>query len=154
MSGSPYPPFPTIPSLEYEGTRLKLKDNGDGTFSLIVSGGVTISPPGVGVFIPGTLSNGQICLYLPMDRPIIFPANAPNSVADAKTAATASSVFSVKQNGNQFATVTFSAGGTTGAFVQASDAVFAIGDILEIDGPATADATLANVGITLQGNRS
>jgi hypothetical protein len=110
-------------------------------------------PQSVGIFVPGTGSNNQVCLYLTMDRATIFPAGAPNSYANAVAAATGSTTYTYKKNGSSFATVLFSASGTTGAFTQASDAVFAPGDILELDGPATADATLANIGFTLQGYR-
>jgi hypothetical protein len=110
-------------------------------------------PLGVSVFSPGAGSNAQVLFYGKLDRACIFPASAPNSYAVANTAATGSTTFTLKKNGSSFATVVFSAAGTTGAWTQASDAVFAPGDTLEIDGPATADGTLANVGITLQGYR-
>lgn len=110
-------------------------------------------PFGIGVFAPGVGSNAQVLLYIKLDRATIFPASAPNSYAVANTAATGSTTYTFKKNGSSFATVVFSASGTTGAWTQASDATFAPGDILELDGPATADATLANVGITLQGYR-
>lgn len=107
----------------------------------------------IGVFAPGVGSNAQVLLYLQMDRPCVFPASAPNSRATANTAATGSTTYTLKKNGVSFATVLFSASGTVGAWTQASDATFGAGDTLEIDGPVTADATLANVGITLQGYR-
>lgn len=110
-------------------------------------------PLSVGVFSPGIGSNSQVLLYIKMDRACIFPASAPNSFGIASVAATGSTTFTLKKNGSSFATAVFSASGTTAAWTQASDAVFAPGDILEVDGPATADATLANIGITLQGYR-
>jgi len=129
-----------------------------GDFVLIATNGLNYAtggarPLSIGVFAPGTGTNGQILLYLPMDRAGVFPANAPNSLAKANTAATGSTVFSVKKNGVQFATITFAGSATSGTFVQASDASFVNGDVLEIDGPGTADASLANIGITLQGYR-
>lgn len=110
-------------------------------------------PLSIGIFVPGTMTNSQVLLYLQMDRPCIFPASAPNSLATAKTSATASTTITLKKNGGSFATVVFAAGGATGAWTQAADASFSAGDTLEIDAPASADATLANVGITLQGYR-
>lgn len=110
-------------------------------------------PQSIGVFIPGVGTNNQVALYVKMDRATIFPASAPNSYAVAKAAATGSTTYTLSKNGSSFATVVWSGAGTVGAWTQASDAVFAPGDILEIDGPATADATLANIGITLQGYR-
>lgn len=110
-------------------------------------------PLSLGIFMPGTGTNGQVLLYLIMDRACVFPATAPNSYATAAGAATGSTTYTLKKNGVSFATIVFSASGTTGAFTQASDAVFAPGDLFEVDGPATADASLANMGITLQGFR-
>ena len=110
-------------------------------------------PASLFVFMPGAGSNSQILFYNKMDRPVIFPASAPNSFGVAVTAATGSTTYTFKKNGSSFATAVFSASGTTAAFTQASDATFVAGDILEIDGPATADATLANMGLTLQGYR-
>lgn len=110
-------------------------------------------PLSFGIFVPSTMSNAQVLMYLKMDRPCIFPASAPNSLAAASIAATGSTTITLKKNGASFCTVVFAASGTTGTFTQAADATFAAGDLLEIDGPATADGTLANVGITLQGFR-
>lgn len=105
------------------------------------------------VFAPGVGSNSQVLLYMKMSLACIFPASAPESYAAASIAATGSTTYTLKKNGSSFATVNFAGAGTTGTWTQASDASFAPGDILEIDGPGTADATLANVGITLQGFR-
>ena len=107
----------------------------------------------IAAYSPGVGVNNAILAYLKMDRTCIFPASAPNSYAVANTAATGSTTFTLKKNGSSFCTIVFSSSGTTGAFTQASDAVFAAGDVFEIDGPATADASLANIGITLQGYR-
>lgn len=110
-------------------------------------------PVSIAIFAPGVGSNGQVLAYFKMDRTATFPASAPNSYGVASAAATGSTTFTFKKNGSSFATAVFSGGGTTAAWTQASDALFAAGDIFEIDGPATADATLANIGLTLQGYR-
>jgi hypothetical protein len=105
------------------------------------------------MFAPGTMSNAQVLLYAKMTRPVIFPANAPNSLALAKAAATAQTTFNFLKTGTVFATLVFPAGATVGNWTQAADAIFNVGDILEVDGPATADGSLANIGISLQGFR-
>ena len=64
-------------------------------------------------------------------------------------AATGSSVFNLAKNGTNFGTVTFAASGTTGTFAAASATSFAAGDVLTVTGPATADATLADIALTL-----
>jgi len=110
-----------------------------------------VAPFDVSAFNPGIGVNGQMLGRAQMTRPVTFPASAPNSKAEADVAATGSTTFTLKKNGTSFATIVFSASGTTGAFTQASDATFAAGDLLEIDGPATADATLADISINLFG---
>lgn len=107
----------------------------------------------VGTFIPGVGTNSQVALYQPMPYAITFPAGATGSQADAKTAATGSTTYTFLKNGSQFGSVNFAASGTVGTFTLATATSFAIGDILEIDGPSVADATLANIGITLVGTK-
>jgi non-canonical (house-cleaning) NTP pyrophosphatase len=84
-------------------------------------------------------------------RAFNLPAGLTNSVAKASSAATASSVFSIRKNGTQVGTATFAASGTVATFSMASLTSFAIGDILSIIAPASVDATLANLSITLVG---
>jgi hypothetical protein len=95
--------------------------------------------------------NNQILLKLALNRSTMFPASASLSHATSTANATGSTTFTLKQNGSAFATINYGAGSGTGTFTQASNAQFVAGDVLEIDGPATADATLAGVGITLAG---
>jgi hypothetical protein len=109
-------------------------------------GDVYVSTAGAGV-------NSQNFARFRMTRAITFPAGAPNAYADASVAATGSTTVTLKKAGSSFATVVWSAAGTVGAWTQASDAVFAAGDLFEIDGPATADATLADISFSLQGYR-
>jgi len=85
MSGSPYPPFPTIPSLEYEGTRLKLKDNGDGTFSLIVSG--VSGGSSITLQVNGTPNSLQTLLNLIAGSNITITDNGSGGVVIAGVAA-------------------------------------------------------------------
>jgi hypothetical protein len=89
-----------------------------------------------------------------MTRAVKFPAGAASSYAVASANAYADTTFTFYKNGGSFCTCKYAASGATGAFTQASDAVFAAGDLLEVDGPATADTTLADVGITLFGERT
>jgi hypothetical protein len=103
------------------------------------------------VFQSGVGTDGMILYRNALPQKALFPAGAASSSAIAGTAATGSTVYSFKKNGVQFATATFAISGTTATWTQASDATFNAGDVLEIDGPVTADATLADVGITLVG---
>ncbi|MDQ1610343.1 MAG: hypothetical protein QOG00_274 [Pyrinomonadaceae bacterium] len=78
-----------------------------------------------------------------------FPAGMNSSRAKASTVATGSSVFSIKKNGVQFATMTFAVAGTVATFAATVATSFVPGDELTIVAPNPADATLANIGITL-----
>lgn len=111
-------------------------------------------PFDVAILAPGLGTNNQVLLRVKLARAVTFPAGAALSQATASAAATGSTTFTLKKNGSSFATVNYAASASSGTWTQASDAVFAAGDLLEIDGPATADATLADVGITLAGVRA
>lgn len=108
----------------------------------------------IAVTVPGVGTNSQLLLRFKLTRAVTFLASAPLSQASASAAATGSTTYTLKKNGASFATVNYAASATAGTWTQASDAVFAAGDLLEIDGPATADATLADVGINLAGVKS
>lgn len=84
-------------------------------------------------------------------RAVTLPASLTGSSADAGTAATASTVFTLKQNTTGIGTITFAAGATTGTFSFTSAVTFAAGDTFEIDAPATADTTLADIAFTFKG---
>lgn len=109
--------------------------------------------PGVGN--KGAGQNNDIYFYGVLPFAVAFPSGASGSTATAKTAATGSTTFTFKKNGSSFATVVFSGSGTVGAFTLSSTTSFnGTSDILEIDGPATADATLADFTLLLLGYRT
>jgi len=115
------------------------------------------------IFAPGVGTNNQILFRGPLGIAMTFPINASLSYATAGTAATGSVsppvisvTFTFSKNGTPFATCVFGEGSPpaaeTGTYTQASAVSFTASDILEVDGPATADATLANVCLTFVGN--
>lgn len=106
----------------------------------------------IGSMNKGVGANNDIYFYGALDYAVTFPAAAAKSRVTGKAAATGSTTFTFMKNGSSFATAVVSGSGTTGTFTQASDATFnGTTDILEIDGPATADATFANFSIILSG---
>lgn len=113
-----------------------------------------IPPVALTVFIPGVGTNAQTVVRFKVSYGIKFLAGAALSQASASANATADTTYTFKKNGSAFATVLFHSGGTTFTYTQASDSTFVAGDLFEIDGPATADATLADIGLTFQGNRT
>jgi hypothetical protein len=103
------------------------------------------------VSIPGVIASSEHLAVVAFARTTVFPAGLSGSIAKARVAATGSTVLSLLKNGIQFGTVTFAASGTTGTFAAASDTTFTAGDVLSIIGQASADATLADVSVTLLG---
>ena len=101
----------------------------------------------------GTPTNGLVLLRVPIPKAVTFPVSLTGSYMIADTAATAETVFSLKKNGTEFGTATFAASGTSATMAATSETSFAAGDILTMVGPATADATLADLGWAIVGCR-
>lgn len=103
--------------------------------------------------IPGRPGSGAVVGKWVAPSVVTFRKDLAESRLDADTAATAESVFSVKKNDVEFATVTVAAVGTTATFTNAADAAFAAGDVLELVAPNPRDDTLSGIAITLVGFR-
>lgn len=132
---------------------VKWQTDGSGNDSAYVLGTLLTVP--VGFYNFGVGQNNDVYFYGIYPIALVFPASATGATAKALTAATGSTTFTFKKNTVAFATCVFSGAGTTGAYTQASPATFnGTSDILEIDGPATADATLATFSLILLGARS
>jgi hypothetical protein len=80
-------------------------------------------------------------------------ASLTGSSTYSGTNATSSSTFTLKKNGSSIGTLVFSSGGSTASITFASQTDFAAGDRLTFEAPASQDATLANVAITLKALR-
>jgi hypothetical protein len=111
-------------------------------------------PISIVAFAAGLGINNQKLIRFKFSYGILFPAGAAASQASASTNATADTTYTFSINGTPFATVLFHAGTTNFTYTQAADQAFSAGDLFELDGPATADATLADIGITFQGHRT
>jgi hypothetical protein len=101
------------------------------------------------VYAQGQLAAEELLVRYIMADTLVFESGS--SYASALVAATAETVISVQKNGTQFATITFEAGSTEGVVVGAT--TFAAEDVLTIVAPASADATLASISITLAASR-
>jgi hypothetical protein len=102
----------------------------------------------MGISIPGTPTASQVICTYPMPRSVTFPAGMGSSRAAAGTAATGSTVFSLKKDDVEFATCTFAASATTGTF-SGDLSAFAAGEVFTLVAPASPDATLADIGFAL-----
>lgn len=96
-------------------------------------------------------SGEQICKWVAPEGGATFYAGLTDSRGSSDDAATSDAVFSIRKNGVEFGTITFSASASTAVFAAASDAQFDDGDVLTIIAPSPRDATLSGVSITLVG---
>lgn len=104
----------------------------------------------IGFFLADVMTDLELVAKFIAVRKFTIPAGAPGSKANAEVASTGDVSMSLKKNGTEFGTVRFNIS-ATGAFSAASATSFAAGDILTVVAPATADATLADVALTLKG---
>jgi len=84
-----------------------------------------------------------------------FPSGGTGSSGTAGTAATGSATLTMAKNGTAFATFVWAAAGTAATVTLTTATSFnGTSDVLTLTGPATADATLARLGINLAGTRA
>jgi hypothetical protein len=105
----------------------------------------------IALFAAGVMTASEVILRYTVVRAFSIPATATGSKASAGTAATTATTLAIKKNGTNFATLDFAASATLGVFTQTTATSFAVGDVIQIVGPAVADAGLANLSITLKG---
>lgn len=110
------------------------------------------------VWYPDILADAMVdddaVLIFVASEALTFPDDFSGSRLFAFTAATAETVLTVKKNDSAIGTITVAAAGTSGTFATTGTTVaLAAGDRLQIEGPATADDSLAGVAITLYGTR-
>jgi hypothetical protein len=103
-------------------------------------------------FVAGSPVDDEIVGSFVAVRAVTLADDFAGSLAQAGTAATAETVFIVNVNGAPVGTVTFAAAGTVGTLVTTGGAVALVaGDVLSLVAPAVADATIADIAITLLG---
>ncbi len=104
----------------------------------------------IGTFIGGIPGNSEMVLRVIAASAFDVPTTGHQG--SAETSATASTVFTFKKNGVSFGTATFASSGNTATYSITATA-FAAGDVLSISAPASADATLADISLTLHATR-
>jgi len=101
-------------------------------------------------FHPGVMSASGTALAFVAAREVDLPAGASGS-ARASVAAGATTTLQIRKNGSSVGSITFNASNAIGVVSVPSSQTLAAGDTLEVVGPASADANLANISITLTG---
>jgi hypothetical protein len=140
-------------AIDFVGAGVTVADSGGGLATVTVD-----APYDFGIFYSGVPGNSQEIFRMEAVRAFTIADGAPGSTANARVESTGSAVFSIRKNGVQFATVTWSAGSPTDydgtwAFDVAADESFVAGDVLTMVGPSTADTTLEDIAIFVKGSR-
>jgi hypothetical protein len=103
----------------------------------------------------GLLFNSQVLATIPITRNVWLPDDFVGAKFHCKTNPAATTVISVLKNGTQIGTVSISTSGVaTFSTIATGEEAFVAGDTLRIDGPSSADATLADFGITFAAQRA
>ena len=102
----------------------------------------------------GALANSQVIFYAPTTVALTLPASCAGSYMTSTIAATGSTAILIRDltASATLCTATFSASGTTATF-SGTGGTIAAGHVIQIIGPGTADATLANLGVAIAASR-
>jgi hypothetical protein len=99
----------------------------------------------------GTPAASEVLLRTVVARRSRLKVDLAGSQGTAGVAATAETDLDVQRNGTSIGTIRFAASASTAVFIAASETVLEPGDLLEVFAPASPDATLADIAITLAG---
>lgn len=115
----------------------------------------TTPPYDIGFFFSTKPLNSQEVFRMEALRNFTHVDPPAGATAEARVAGSEDRSFSVARNGSQYATVRFNISATgVWAFDSAADEVFVAGDTLTIIAPSTADSTLEDIAIFLDGVRN
>ena len=155
------PPVSVLPSslalAALDGTQVGVVfSSGDVAYKVPVRANAADYP--IGVFQPGLPYDGQTLLLHTLAKAITLPAGMAGTSGKARVAATASSVFTLSftraGTTTRICTLSFAASGTIANVANVVVPTLAAGDDLLLTGPATADATLADIGFTILGTKT
>ena len=108
------------------------------------------NPYDQGSGVSGPIAASQTVLYALAIRSFTIPTNFGSSLAEVLTAFTSAATYTIYHNGTSVGTISFAASGTAGTFSTVTAFTLAVGDSLTVVAPSTADATAANLSITLE----
>lgn len=110
------------------------------------------TPVDLGGFWRDVLTNACIVMTYKFARSVSIAVDAAGSQASCGTNPTATATLDIKKNGSNIGTLEFSTGGVP-TWTLGGGATFVAGDELSIVGQVSADATLADVSVTVVGYR-
>jgi hypothetical protein len=95
----------------------------------------------------------EVVLRQVLARRVRLEVDFAGSVGAAGTAATADADFDVRRNGGSIGTIRFGAGVTAPTVVAAAAVTLEVGDELTVVAPASADASLVDLVVTVAGSQ-
>ncbi len=104
-------------------------------------------------YVPGKPGNGATVLLVAFARKVLFPAGLAGSQAKVLTNPAVAAIFSLSRNGAGIGSISIAADGTP-SFTLAAAVTFNAGDVLRVTAPSPQDATLADLALTLVGQRT
>jgi hypothetical protein len=107
----------------------------------------------MGLWFPGTPSEDEELFRYTFTDTVEYPADLGVTQANARTAATAETVFSIQKDDVEFATITFEAASDVGTMGTSDATTFIAGETLSVVAPSSVDSTLAYISMTLAANR-
>jgi hypothetical protein len=106
-----------------------------------------------GAFIQGVPTDSEKLITIVASTAFTLPAGLTGTEAYAEVVSTAPATFTVTKNGGgSLGTIDFGTGTSAATFTFVTPTAFAIGDRLQLVNQGTADATLADISVTIRGD--
>ena len=102
-------------------------------------------------FIAGLLGDSELVLVHVVSTPFTLKLGLATSNAYAQTPPTAAAIIDIQKNDVSIGTIDFAMSANVATFTFTTDTAFIAGDRLQFVGQATADTTLADVSLTING---
>ena len=103
----------------------------------------------VGTFMAGTMNANELLAQYAAADTMYLPVGAAGSSAYANTPPSASTTVSIEVAGTVVGTVSWTAGSHAGTFSVATEATVTAGEAVSLVAPASPDAAMADISITL-----
>lgn len=134
---------------------LSLQDLAETTaYEVVLTGAGTMTPTvEVPLFREGSPTAGEVILRHTVGGGVVLSGDLAGGRVRAAVAPTADAVVTLKRDGVAVATATVAAGATVGTFDSSGAVSLRAGDLLTVEAPNPADATLAGVAMTLVGRQ-